>query len=78
MLHPWNEHNSVNQLYCNFKNVKDFPGDPVVKTLHLHCMGHRFDPKSGKFHSSHTHTKNGDGSDIQWHVLSLRPLEIHF
>ena len=44
----------VNQLYCNIKNVKDFPGDPVVKTLHFHCTGHRFDPKSGKFHSSHT------------------------
>ena len=34
--------------------MKDFPGDPVVKTLHFHCMGHRFDPKLGKFHSSHT------------------------
>jgi len=22
----------------------DFPGGPVVKTLHFHCRGHRFGP----------------------------------
>ena len=22
----------------------DFPGGPVVKTLHFHCRGHEFDP----------------------------------
>ena len=26
---------------------RDFPGDPVVKILHFHCRGHRFDPWSG-------------------------------
>ena len=29
----------------NFKtNTGDFPGSPVVKTLHFHCRGHGFDP----------------------------------
>ena len=23
---------------------QDFPGGPVVKTLHFQCKGHRFDP----------------------------------
>ena len=26
---------------------KEFPGGPVVRTLHFHCRGHRFDPWSG-------------------------------
>ena len=26
---------------------KDFPGNPVVGTLHFHCTGHEFDPWSG-------------------------------
>ena len=25
----------------------DFPGGPVVRALHFHCKGHRFDPRSG-------------------------------
>ena len=25
----------------------DFPGSPVVKALHFHSKGHRFDPWSG-------------------------------
>ena len=25
----------------------EFPGSPVVKTLHFQCRGHRFDPWSG-------------------------------
>ena len=36
-----------------FKNIlkisEDFPGGPVVKTLHFHCRGRGFDPWSGKF-----------------------------
>ena len=27
--------------------ARDFPGSPVVKTLHFHCRGHRFDPWLG-------------------------------
>ena len=27
----------------------DFPGGPVVKTLHFHFRRHGFDPWSGKF-----------------------------
>ena len=26
---------------------RDFPDDPVIKTLHFHCRGRRFDPWSG-------------------------------
>ena len=26
----------------------DFPRGPVVETLHFHCMGHGFEPWSGK------------------------------
>ena len=26
---------------------RDFPGGPVVKTLHFHCRGYGFDPWSG-------------------------------
>ena len=28
-------------------SYQDFPGDPMVKTLHFQCKGHRFDPWSG-------------------------------
>ena len=27
---------------------RNFPGGPIVKTLHFQCRGHRFDPWSGK------------------------------
>ena len=26
---------------------RDFPGDPVIKTLSFHCKGHRFNPGRG-------------------------------
>lgn len=26
------------------KCIKDFPGDPVVKTAHFHCREHKFYP----------------------------------
>ena len=26
---------------------RDFPGGPMVKNLHVHCRGHRFEPWSG-------------------------------
>ena len=29
------------------KKDRDFPGHPVVKILHFHCMGQGFDPWSG-------------------------------
>ena len=29
------------------KEHRDFPGSPVVRTLHFHRRGHRFDPWSG-------------------------------
>ena len=29
------------------KKSQDFPDGPVVKTLHFHCRGHRFDPWLG-------------------------------
>ena len=40
----------IKDLYLeNCKNlVRDFPGSPVVKTLHFHHRGHGFDPWSGK------------------------------
>jgi len=28
--------------------LRDFPGDPAVKTLFFHCRGHRFNLWSGK------------------------------
>lgn len=57
MLHPW-----------NFKNVKDFPGDPGARL----CTSTAWDTgsiPSQVFHSSHTHTQNGEGvkySDMFW------------
>ena len=43
----------------NFKNLLilrkqswDFPGGPVVKTVHSQCEGHRFHPWSGNLHSA--------------------------
>ena len=33
----------VTSLYSDF-TFWDFPGGPVVKTLHFECRGHRFDP----------------------------------
>ena len=30
------------------KNKRDFPGDPVVRTLPLHCKGHRFHLSCGQ------------------------------
>ena len=30
-----------------FRSMRNFPGGPVVKTLHLHCREHGFDPSSG-------------------------------
>ena len=26
------------------QRLEDFPGGPVVKTLHFHCRGHGFNP----------------------------------
>ena len=41
------------------KNIhEDFPGGPVVKTLHFHCRGHGFDPRLGKFHIPQDTAKN--------------------
>ena len=34
-------------LQLKKKKSWDVPGGPVVKTLHFHCRGHRFDPWSG-------------------------------
>ena len=41
-------------IYCRNTFIKilkciiwDFPGDPMVKTLHFICRGHGFDPWSG-------------------------------
>jgi len=30
--------------YHKIHPYEDFPGSPVVKTLHAHCRGHRFNP----------------------------------
>ena len=30
---------------------RDFPGSPVVKTLHFQCKGHGFDPFFGELRS---------------------------
>ena len=36
--------------FSRYKGAKrDFPGGPVIKTLHFQCRGHGFDPWSGKF-----------------------------
>ena len=35
--------------YFKIKVWGDFPGGPVVKTLHFHFRRHGFDPWSGKF-----------------------------
>ena len=32
---------------------RDFPGGPVVKTLHFHCRGHRFDTWLGNYDLSY-------------------------
>ena len=40
----------VLNLEHTFKvELQDFPGGPVVKTLHFHSRGHGFDPWLGKF-----------------------------
>lgn len=31
-------------LRLEMKNLRDFPGGPVVKTLRFHCRGHELDP----------------------------------
>ena len=39
-----------NDDFCSLHKVtwfRDSPGSPVVKTLCLHCKGHRFDPWLG-------------------------------
>ena len=33
----------------NGKEIQNFPDGPVVKTQHIHCRGHEFDFRSGKF-----------------------------
>ena len=35
------------KTYALKLDVRDFPGGPVVKTLHFQCRGHGFDPWSG-------------------------------
>ena len=39
-------------LYINYilEKSRDFPGGPVVKTLHFQHRGHEFNPWSGKIH----------------------------
>ena len=34
-------------LVQNVKDLRDFPGGPVVKTPGFHCRGHGFDPCLG-------------------------------
>ena len=42
-----------NNVYLNIaktvdlKNSWEFPGGPVVRTLHFHCQGRRFNPWLG-------------------------------
>ena len=40
LLEPWGA--------IKAKSFRDFPGSPVVQTLHFHCVGPRFDPWLGK------------------------------
>ena len=35
-----------------FKRGRDFPGDPMIRTLHFHCRGHRFNPLSRNRYST--------------------------
>ena len=54
---PWTEESGrlqfmglqgVGQDSATHKNhCPDFPGSPVVRTLHFYCRGHRFDPWLG-------------------------------
>ena len=39
-------------LLFKYKNTsnEDFPGGPVVKTMHFHCRACSFHPWSSKFH----------------------------
>ena len=43
----YKESNRSNWIHLKAPNSKtffrDFPGGPVVKTLHFHCRGHGFD-----------------------------------
>ena len=36
--------NTCAHMYHKIHPYEDFPGSPVVKTLHAHCRGHRFNP----------------------------------
>ena len=33
--------------FSKLEASRDFPGGPVLRTLHFHCRGHGFDPWSG-------------------------------
>ena len=47
------------------ENKRDFPGDPVVRTLPLHCKGHRFDLSCGQ-KKKQTHRCREQSSRRQW------------
>ena len=51
-------------------SLLDFPGGPEVKTLHFHCMGHRLDPWSGKFHMPHGMAKKKKRYSPLFHALN--------
>ena len=47
-LNPISSKNKLQIKELNIKkyNYRDFPGNPVVKTLHFHYRGNEFDPWS--------------------------------
>ena len=53
----------------------DFPGGPVVKTLHVHCRAHGFNPWSGDLRSHRlcaVQIKNKVFSSIHKHLRILK------
>ena len=45
MVKEFREDDEDSSSLHKMKTHWDFPGDPVVKTLHFYCKGHRFDPQ---------------------------------
>ena len=55
-LNCWILPNTWNRININLPQILsnywrgDFPGFPVIKTLHFHCRGYTFNPWWAKFH----------------------------
>ena len=78
-LNCWILPNTWNRININLPQILsnywrgDFPGFPVIKTLHFHCRGYTFNPWWAKFHmlwgaakKKKTYSKYWRGKNIFW------------